>query len=251
MSEFKVQSIIRIAALTSVLLIWGCSSDDDDETSGELANFTAFSQTLAPVLDDFTCQTCHVTNGVAGDSNFADSNLRTAYSYIVETNGFINLGSPESSSLGTFLIANPTHNCNNNCEGIAQTFFNQIAAWGNLVNARFTSGVTPQEDFDAYSSTLNDVVVATCGGAVCHSNITPAFVSDDTLETYIEVIERDLVDLNAPQNSTLVTLLTVDEHNCFSACETAGAAMQAAITAWTLAINKKNQKLEEESEYIE
>ena len=248
MSGFKVQSIVKVAALSSVLLIWGCS--DDDEPSGELSNFTAFSQTLAPVLDDFTCQTCHVTNGIAGDSNFADSDLRTAYDYIIGTNGFINLGTPDSSSLGTFLIANPQHNCNDNCAGIAQTFFDQISAWAGSVNARFSSGVTPQADFDAYSATVNEVVVQTCGGAVCHSNITPAFVSDNTLETYNEVIERGFVDLNNPQESTLVTLLTVDEHNCFSACETAGAAMQTAITAWSVAINANSTSVED-SEIVE
>lgn len=231
MRDNKVQSIMKIAALTSVFFVWGCS-DDDDETSGELANFNAFSNTLAPVLDDFNCEACHVTGGIAGDSNFADSDLRAAYDYLIGTPGVINLGNPDSSALGTFVVDN-NHNCgNNDCGAIATAFYTQIGTWAGSVNARFSSGVTPLEDFQAYDNFLNGAVAETCGGALCHAVIPPAFVSNDTLDNYNEVIERGFVDLNNPAASPLVTILVDDEHNCFSACEQAGQVMQAAITAW-------------------
>ena len=90
----------------------------------------------------------------------------------------------------------------------------------------------PLNDIDAFSTTVYPLATQYC--ASCHGGTLPfaAFADTNLQSAYDITLQRGLVDLQNPANSSLVSFLSVRSHNCWSDCATNASAFESAITQW-------------------
>lgn len=89
----------------------------------------------------------------------------------------------------------------------------------------------------AFESGVFPLVRTNC--ATCHAGAgpgTPSVAHPDSATAYSVILSNQKVNLSNPAQSRLVRRLVSDFHYCWSDCVMNGAAMQAAIDAWALAV---------------
>jgi len=102
----------------------------------------------------------------------------------------------------------------------------------SIVISEVDNGVEPLTSVEAFSQSVYPIVTQYCAG--CHDGSTnyTAFAAQNVETAHELTLNNALVDFNSPDDSPLVSYLSVREHFCWSNCDTDALQMETAILGW-------------------
>lgn len=103
--------------------------------------------------------------------------------------------------------------------------------------------VTTVASIDAFKKTVYPITRARC--ASCHVTQAPTHAHEDPQIAMNAIVGQFKVDFDVPGDSRLVKKLRNEQHNCWGECAANADEMQAAITAWAMAIKSAPTTTEE------
>jgi hypothetical protein len=221
------------------------------------------------------CRECHVTGG-GGNGAFADDNVNTAYSVALTKFNPASSSADVTNNDFTNKIRSQHYCWTGGCESSAQAMAAQLQAWvdaltngGTVVDNNEpapipkdiltdpllnppSAPVSFDDDITKFDAVYDIVTRADQGNCVrCHSSTTtdnppqrPFFAetgyANAKLVAYQQVKEAGVVNLGQPAASKLVVRPWPGQHNCSGDCQARASQLQAAITAWSDAIQAAN-----------
>ena len=225
--------------------------DDNSNYSGPPPATADVQQFKVSLWDNIAannrCGQCHGTGGQV--PTFArNDNINLAYG---EANPLVNLSEPAQSRLVTKVGGG--HNCWLESNGAcADTMARWISNWAGTSGGGGTTEIelrdpelkTPgaskalPEDSSLYAGTIWPLVTEYC--ARCHSDSAqfpqqPLFAHSDVDAAY--GFGKTKIDLDTPARSRLVVRLRDEFHNCWSSCSSDAAEMEAAVSAFSAALD--------------
>ncbi|NOX42631.1 MAG: hypothetical protein GXP19_02715, partial [Gammaproteobacteria bacterium] len=204
----------------------------------------AFEKTVFPLLSN-NCSECHSETGNL--AHIAHSDVVTAHS-VVTSGGFIDFQSPSDSRFVTRLEGG--HNCwTASCAADGDTMAVAIAQWNNdggtggdpieppvveppVVEPPVVEPPAGISSPDAFAQSLHPLVVQYCGSCHDGSQALAAFAGPDSQTSHDVTLDKKLANLSNPVVSAVVTFLSVDDHNCWSDCQTNADVLERAVAEW-------------------